>query len=64
MYRHQGRPVSVFMLPDDVRKEEIVEVLGHRAAIWSVGGRTFVLVGSEPHEELERMASFVKAGLR
>jgi anti-sigma factor RsiW len=64
MYRHQGRPVSVFMLPDDVRKEEIVEVLGHRAAIWSVGGRTFVLVGREPHDELNRMASFVKAGLR
>jgi anti-sigma factor RsiW len=64
MYRHQGRTVSVFMLPDDVRKEEVVEVLGHRAAIWSVGGRTFVLVGKEPHEELTRMASFVKAGLR
>ena len=64
MYRHQGRTVSVFMLPDDVRKEEVVEVLGHRAAIWSVGGRTFVLVGKEPPEELTRMASFVKAGLR
>ena len=64
MYRHEGRAVSVFMLPDDVRNEEIVEVLGHRAAIWSVGGRTFVLVGKEPHSELNRMASFVKAGLR
>jgi anti-sigma factor RsiW len=64
MYRHQGRTVSVFMLPDAVRNEQVVEVLGHRAAIWSVGGRTFVLVGREPHEELQRMASFVKAGLR
>jgi hypothetical protein len=52
------------MLPDDVRREEIVSVLGHRAAIWSVGGRTFVIVGREPLEELQRMASFVRAGLQ
>jgi anti-sigma factor RsiW len=64
MYRRGGRAVSIFMLPDDVRKEEIVHVLGHGAAIWSVGSRTFVLVAREPHEELQRMASFVKAGLR
>jgi anti-sigma factor RsiW len=64
MYRHQGRTVSMFMLPDDVRREEIIEVLGHRAAIWSVGGRTFALVGREPHDEMQRMAAFVKAGLR
>jgi anti-sigma factor RsiW len=64
MYRHDGRHVSVFMLPDGARKEEVVSVLGHRAAIWSVGGRTFVLVGREPREELQRMASFVRAGLQ
>jgi anti-sigma factor RsiW len=64
MYRHDGRHVSVFMLPDGVRREEIVSVLGHRAAVWSVGGRTFVLVGREPHDELQRMASFVRAGLQ
>jgi anti-sigma factor RsiW len=64
MYRHEGHVVSVFMLPDAVRKEAIVSVLGHRAAVWSIGGRTFVLMGREPHDELQRMASFVKAGLR
>jgi anti-sigma factor RsiW len=64
MYRHEGRTVSVFMLPDDARTEEVIEVLGHRAAIWSVGRRTFVLLGREPHDELQRMASFVRAGLR
>jgi anti-sigma factor RsiW len=64
MYSHEGRTVSLFMLPDAVRGEEIVSVLGHRAAVWSVGGRTFVLVGREPHDEMRRMASFVRAGLR
>ena len=64
MYRHEGRPVSVFMLPDDFRQDGVLDVLGHRAAIWSVGNRTFVLVAREPQEEVERMASFVQASFR
>ncbi len=64
MYRHDGHPVSVFMLPDDVRREDMMKSLGHTAAVWSAGGRTFVLLAREPVEEVERMASFVRAGLR
>jgi anti-sigma factor RsiW len=64
MYRHQGRPVSLFMLPNAARKEELIEVLGHEAKIWCVGGRTFVLIAREPRREVERMASFVQASLR
>lgn len=64
MYRHHGEPVSVFMLPGTVRSEQIVDVMGHEAAIWSVGGRTFVLIAREPRNEVERIASFVHASLR
>jgi anti-sigma factor RsiW len=64
MYRHQGRPVSLFMLPKSARTEELVEVLGHEAKIWCVGNRTFVLVAREPRAEVERMAAFVQASLR
>ena len=64
MYRHNGHPVSIFMLPRSARAEEIVEVLGHQAAIWSVGNRTFVLVAREPRAEVERMTSFVHSALR
>jgi anti-sigma factor RsiW len=64
MYRHQGQPVSLFMLPRTARTEELVEVLGHEAAIWCAGNRTFVLVSDEPRREVERMATFVQASLR
>ena len=64
MYRHDGQPVSLFMLPDTVRAQELVEVLGHEAAIWCVGRRTFVLVSHEAKGEVERMASFVQAAMR
>ena len=63
MYRYNGRPVSVFMLPKTTRRNEILEVMGHEAAIWSAGGRTFVLITREPRAEVERMATFVQASL-
>jgi len=63
LYRHGGRPVSLFMLPNDTRKDEVLDTLGHGAAIWSVGNRTFVLIAREPKVDFERMALFVRTGL-
>jgi anti-sigma factor RsiW len=64
MYRYEGRPVSIFMLPDAARPRELIDVLGHEAAIWSVDRRTFVLIAREPRADVERMASLVRASLR
>jgi anti-sigma factor RsiW len=66
MYRYEGRPVSVFMLPETERAGDIVEmeVLGHREAVWSRDGRTFVLVTTEPEAETRRLASYVRTALR
>ena len=64
MYRHEGRPVSLFMLPDTERAQGLVEVLGHEAAIWCVNHRTFVLVSREPKQDVERLAAFVQSSLR
>jgi anti-sigma factor RsiW len=63
MYRHQGHPVSLFMLPNSARAQQLVKVLGHEAAIWCIGSRTFVLIAREPRDDVERMASFVQASL-
>jgi anti-sigma factor RsiW len=64
MYRHHGRPVSLFMLPRTERPEQLVKVLGHQCAIWSSGDRTFVLVAREPRSDVERLAAFVHAAVR
>ena len=63
MYRHAGTPVSLFMLPKTERTEQLVEVLGHEAAIWCVGNRTFVLIAREPKPQVQQLASFVRAEL-
>jgi anti-sigma factor (TIGR02949 family) len=64
MYRHHGNPVSIFMLPGSVRRDELVQVMGHEASIWSMGNRTFVLIAREPRADVEQMTSFVHAALR
>jgi len=64
MYLHHGHPVSLFMLPHTVRADELIDVVGHRAAIWSSGSRTFVLIADEPRAEVERLVAFVHEGLR
>jgi hypothetical protein len=63
MYRHDGRPMSLFMLPNTERTQELVEVLGHEAAIWCANNRTFVLVSREPKADVQRLASFVQSSL-
>jgi hypothetical protein len=69
MYRRNGQPVSVFMIPKASRSQAVVDVMGHEAAIWSTGGRTFVLVVREPEDraeaaaDLSRMTAIVQAAL-
>ena len=64
MYRHNGQPLSLFMLPRTERPEELVETLGHECAIWSTADRTFVLVSREARADVERLAEYVHATLR
>jgi anti-sigma factor RsiW len=64
MYRHDGHPVSLFMLPRSARPEEMLRVMGHEAAIWSAGNRTFVLIASEPRAEFDRIVLQARAAFR
>ena len=60
LYRHNGAPLSLFMLPDKVKSSEIVDVMGHEAIIWAQNHRTFVLLGSEPRQEMEKIAGYIR----
>jgi hypothetical protein len=64
MYRHNGEPVSLFMLPGEARPDQIVEVFGHQCRIWSEGDRTFVLVARESSAEMDRMVALVRTTVR
>src|SRR5262249_41138358 len=64
MDRHNGQPVSLFMLPRTVRPEQLVETLGHECAIWSSQDRTFVLVSRESRADVEKLAEYVHVSMR
>ena len=69
MYRHHGQALSVFMLPQFTRpghtesNPEMVDVMGHEAAVWSQAGRTFVLIAREPEQEMSRAIAAVQSAL-
>ena len=75
MYRHHGNALSVFMLPQPLNRAknranpgnpenlEMLDVLGHEAAVWSQDGRTFVLVAREPEPDVAHAVSLVQAAL-
>lgn len=63
MYRHRGVAVSVFMLPGVQYAHDTIHALGHDAIVWTGDRRTFVLVAKAPPEQLQQVATFVKASL-
>jgi anti-sigma factor RsiW len=63
MYRLNGRPVSLYVIPDASRERASTDVFGHDAVIWSKGNVTYVLLGKESREALETLAKEMEAAL-
>jgi anti-sigma factor RsiW len=63
MYRLNGRPVSLYVIPDATRDRASTEVFGHDAVIWSKGSTTYVLLSREPRETLEALARDMERAL-
>lgn len=63
MYRHHGVPVSIFMLPGVQHEPNTLHAFGHDAIIWTDQHRTFVLIAKAPPEQIQQVATFVKASL-
>lgn len=60
MYRYNGEPLSLFMLPGTQRTAATLAVLGHQTAIWSAGDRTFVLVARNNTRDMERLIALMR----
>jgi anti-sigma factor RsiW len=60
LYRHDGRPLSLFLLTAAERPSGHVEVFGYETRIWSRAGTTFVLVAGEPDADVDRAAAYLR----
>ena len=56
MYRLNGVPVSLYMIPDSSRERASADVFGHDSVIWSTKSTTYVLVSRSPRATLEKLA--------
>jgi anti-sigma factor RsiW len=63
MYRFEGRPVSLYILPEVNREPASADVFGHDAVIWSRNGNTYVLLGQEPDSAMRKLAEDFNRGL-
>jgi anti-sigma factor (TIGR02949 family) len=63
MYRHQGQPLSLYVLHDITRAPASTEAFGHDAVMWSKNGSSYVLLGRESAAALEHLAADLNEGL-
>lgn len=63
MYRLNGRPVSLYVIPDASRDRASTDVFGHDAVIWSKGTATYVLLSREPRGTIEALAKAMEGAL-
>lgn len=60
LYRHDGHPLSLFVVPESGREAQEMAVLGHETVIWSARGMTYAVVAREPRVEVERVAAYMR----
>ena len=58
MYRHRGRPVSLFVMPNEQHRAADLALAGYPAHIWIRGDLTYVLVASEPDDDLRPVMAY------
>lgn len=58
--RWQGSPVSLFILPGADRREQVLEIVGHDAVIWSDEGSGYVLVAEHGPVDIGQVARYVR----
>lgn len=63
MYRLNGRPISLYMMPDASRARASADVFGHDAVIWTNQNTTYVLLGREAPDALAKLATEIDRGL-
>ncbi len=61
LYRHAGRPVSLFMVPGTSNPQTRVSVAGRVATIWSRADTTYVLLGDDSEAEMRPIAEYFRS---
>jgi anti-sigma factor (TIGR02949 family) len=61
MYTWHGAPLSLYVLPEDVGHDRVVDKMGHEAVIWCANRRTYAVVADGHPQDLSRVVDYMKA---
>jgi anti-sigma factor (TIGR02949 family) len=64
MYTWRGAPLSLYVLPEDVGRDQVVDKMGHQAVIWCANRRTYAVVADGHPQDLSRVIAYMKAHAR
>ena len=64
MYTWRGAPLSLYVLPEDVGRDRVVDKMGQQAIIWCANRRTYAVVTDGHPQELSRVIEYMKAHAR
>ena len=56
----RGQPVSLFVVPDRSDREQVLEIVGHDAVIWSQDENAYVLVTEKGSVEIGALTDYVR----
>ncbi len=56
----KGQPMSLFIVPERSAREQLLEVVGHDALIWSRGRDAYVLVAQQSQGQIQQVADYVR----
>ena len=61
LYRLDGEPMSLFIIPGLVRPAAELSLFGHEQVVWTAGDRTYVLIArATTRDNLARVASYLQ----
>ena len=64
MYNWRGAPLSLYVLPEDVGRDQVVDKMGHEAGIWCANRRTYAVVADGHPQDLAQVVNYMKAHAR
>jgi anti-sigma factor RsiW len=64
MYTWRGAPLSLYVLPENVGRDRVVDKMGHEAIIWCANSRTYAVVAEGHPQDITRIVDYMKAHAR
>ncbi len=64
MYRWRGKPLSLYVLPENTGGDRVVDRLRHEAVIWCANNRTYAVVAEGHPQDLPLLVDYLKAHVK